>query len=120
MTASGSCISGRFVLAVSMNVGIVSSQRACGGDDEMRRVEAAGPVDAQNAPTRSLEKRTERAFPQLPHAPSFSFSKGYKSIDGAEHNSMIERMMAARHHPTQPETTRLLPIASCSTSNDSR
>src|SRR5262249_8257176 len=32
-----------------------------------------GPVDAQNAPTRSLEKRTERVFPQLPHAFSFFF-----------------------------------------------
>src|SRR5437762_13397690 len=65
MTASGSCISGRFVLAVSMNVGIVSSQRACGDDDEMRRVEAAGPVDAQNAPTRSLEN-AQNAFPTAP------------------------------------------------------
>lgn len=36
---------------------------------DARPVEAAGPVDAQNAPTRSLEKRTKRAFPQLPPAP---------------------------------------------------
>lgn len=33
-----------------------------------RPVEAARPVDAQNAPTRSLEKRSPRAFPQLPPA----------------------------------------------------
>jgi hypothetical protein len=32
------------------------------------RVDAAGPVDAQNASTRSLENRTERGFPQRPHA----------------------------------------------------
>jgi hypothetical protein len=32
------------------------------------RVDAAGPVDAKNAPTRSLENRTERGFPQRPHA----------------------------------------------------
>ena len=37
-------------------------------DAEGRPVEAARPVDAQNAPTRSLEKRKERAFPQLPPA----------------------------------------------------
>jgi hypothetical protein len=36
------------------------------------RVDAAGPVDAQNAPTRSLET-TER-FPQRPHASSSSSS----------------------------------------------
>ena len=41
-----------------------------------RPVEAAGPVDAQNAPTSSLEKRTERAFPQLPPA---SLSKAKRS-----------------------------------------
>jgi hypothetical protein len=32
------------------------------------RVDAARPVDAKNAPTRSLENRTERGFPQRPHA----------------------------------------------------
>jgi transposase InsO family protein len=32
------------------------------------RVDAAGPVDAQNASTRSLENRTERGFQQRPHA----------------------------------------------------
>jgi hypothetical protein len=45
-----------------MNVGIGFNQRACGDDDEqMQRVEAAGPVDAQNAPTRSLEN-AQNAF----------------------------------------------------------
>lgn len=34
------------------------------------RVDAARPVDAQNASTRSLENRTERGFPQRPHASS--------------------------------------------------
>ena len=37
-----------------MNVGIVSNRPACGDDDD-ERVDAAGPVDAKNAPTRSLE-----------------------------------------------------------------
>ena len=32
------------------------------------RVDAARPVDAKNASTRSLENRTERGFPQRPHA----------------------------------------------------
>jgi len=32
------------------------------------RVDAAGPVDAQHASTTSLENRTERGFPQRPHA----------------------------------------------------
>jgi transposase len=45
-----------------------------GGDG--RPVDAAGPVDAQNAPTRSLEKRTTRAFPQRPPA---SLSKAKRS-----------------------------------------
>jgi hypothetical protein len=34
------------------------------------RVDAARPVDAQNAPTRSLQNRTERGFAQRPHASS--------------------------------------------------
>ena len=34
------------------------------------RVDAARPVDATNAPTRSLEHRTERGVPQRPHASS--------------------------------------------------
>jgi hypothetical protein len=36
------------------------------------RVDAVGPVDAQTAPTRSLENRSERGFPQRPHASSLS------------------------------------------------
>ena len=36
-------------------------------------VDAGIPVDAQNAPTRDLENRTKRGFPQRPH-PSSSFS----------------------------------------------
>ena len=36
-----------------------------GGTDEQPRVEAAGPVDAQNAPTRSLENAQD-AFPTAP------------------------------------------------------
>ena len=45
-----------------MSVAIASNQRA-GGDDatHLRRVEAAGPVDAQNAPTRSVEN-VQNAF----------------------------------------------------------
>jgi transposase InsO family protein len=35
---------------------------------KIARVDAARPVDAQNASTRSLENRTERGFPQRPHA----------------------------------------------------
>jgi hypothetical protein len=34
------------------------------------RVDAARPVDAQNAPTRSLQNRPERGFAQRPHASS--------------------------------------------------
>ena len=49
-----------------MNAGIASNLRASGGGEgEMRRVEAAGPVDAQNAPTRSLEN-AQNAFPTAP------------------------------------------------------
>lgn len=49
-----------------MNAGIASSRLASGGgDDEMRRVETAGPVDAQSAPTRSLEN-APNAFPTAP------------------------------------------------------
>jgi transposase InsO family protein len=35
-------------------------------------VDAGVPVDAENAPTRDLENRTERGFPQRPHPSSFS------------------------------------------------
>jgi hypothetical protein len=48
-----------------MNVGIGSIQPASGVDDDMRRLEAAGPVDAKNAPTRSLEN-AQNAFPTAP------------------------------------------------------
>src|SRR5438874_3231381 len=65
MTVSGICISDPFVWDASMNIVIVSSPLASGGDDERRRVEAAGPVDAQNAPTRSLEN-AQNAFPTPP------------------------------------------------------
>ena len=36
-------------------------------------VDAGIPVDAQNAPTRDLENRTERGFPQRPHPSSVSW-----------------------------------------------
>jgi hypothetical protein len=39
-----------------------------------RRVDAAGGVDAKNAPTTALENRTDRGFPQHPHASSSSRS----------------------------------------------
>src|SRR5262249_18993718 len=38
-------------------------------------VDAAVPVDAQNAPTRDLENCTNRSFPQPPHRSSFSLIK---------------------------------------------
>jgi transposase InsO family protein len=49
------CILDRSGLGASMNDGTGLSPPACGGRDEQARVEAAGPVDAQNAPTRSLQ-----------------------------------------------------------------
>ena len=48
-----------------MNVGIASTPLACGDNDDARRMEAAGPVDAKNAPTRSLENATN-AFSTAP------------------------------------------------------
>lgn len=39
-----------------------------------RRMNAAGGVDAKSAPTTSLENRTDRGFPQRPHASSSSRS----------------------------------------------
>ena len=36
-------------------------------------VDAGIPVDAQNAPTRDLENRTTRGFPQPPHPSSFAW-----------------------------------------------
>jgi hypothetical protein len=38
-------------------------------------MDAAVPVDAQNAPTRDLENRTARGFPQRPHPPSVALSE---------------------------------------------
>src|SRR3979490_272170 len=65
MTASGICISAPCVWGASMNAVIASSRRAAGGGAHDRRVEAAGPVDAQHAPTRSLEN-AQHAFPTAP------------------------------------------------------
>ena len=49
-----------------MNVGIGSNPPASGDDDERTEpVEPAGLVDAQNAPTRSLEN-AQNAFPTAP------------------------------------------------------
>jgi hypothetical protein len=49
-----------------MNAVIESSRLAAGGGaHDMRRVQAAGPVDAQNAPTRSLEN-AQNAFSTAP------------------------------------------------------
>jgi len=46
----------------------LANQRVSPATVTKPRVDAARPVDAKNAPTRSLENRTERGFPQLPHA----------------------------------------------------
>ena len=50
----------------------LANQRVSPATVTKPRVDAARPVDAQNAPTRSLENRTERGFPQRPHASSSS------------------------------------------------
>jgi hypothetical protein len=47
------------------------------------RVDAGRPVDAKNAPTGSLENRTERGFPQRPHA-------------SQSRSSSVTRLMARR------------------------
>jgi AcrR family transcriptional regulator len=48
---------------------ILTSNCEAGQDNALpQRVEAAGSVDAQNAPTRSLENREETVFHKLPHA----------------------------------------------------
>ena len=49
----------------------LANQRVSPATVTKPRVDAARPVDAQNAPTRSLENRTDRGFPQRPHASSF-------------------------------------------------
>ena len=50
----------------------LANQRVSPATVTKPRVDAARPVDAQNAPTRSLENRTGRGFPQRPHASSSS------------------------------------------------
>src|SRR5215510_11397657 len=61
MTACGTSTTDRFGSAALMNDGTGWNRPAFGGGDEARRVEAAGPVDAQNAPTRSLQN-AQNAF----------------------------------------------------------
>jgi hypothetical protein len=51
--------------------GLANQRVSPAAPTKISRVDAARPVDAKNAPTRSLENRTERGFPQRPHAPSF-------------------------------------------------
>ena len=46
----------------------LANQRVSPATVTKPRVDAARPVDAKNAPTRSLENRPERGFPQRPHA----------------------------------------------------
>ena len=43
------------------------------------RMDPAVPVDAQNAPTRDLENRRERGFPQRPHASLSSWKEDRKN-----------------------------------------
>src|SRR5919204_6128219 len=62
---SGTCILARCDSGASTNDDTGSSRRGRGGGDEERRVEAAGPVDAQNAPTRSLQN-AQNAFRTAP------------------------------------------------------
>jgi putative transposase len=57
--------SGRFGSDALTNVVTASIRSVCGNVDEARRVEAAGPVDAQNAPTRSLQN-AKNAFRTAP------------------------------------------------------
>ena len=61
------------VLAQQIDQGLariyrLANQRVSPATVTKPRVDAARPVDAKNAPTRSLENRTERRFPQRPHA----------------------------------------------------
>jgi hypothetical protein len=65
-----------FALAQQIDQGLahvyrLANQRVSPATVTKPRVDAARPVDAKNAPTRSLENRTERGFPQRPHASSF-------------------------------------------------
>ena len=64
-----------FALAQQIDQGLariygLANQRVSPATVTKPRVDAARPVDAKNAPTRSLENRTERGFPQRPHASS--------------------------------------------------
>jgi hypothetical protein len=52
----------------------LANQRVSPATVTKPRVDAARPVDAKNASTRSLENRTERGFPQRPHASSLPLS----------------------------------------------
>lgn len=66
-----------FALAQQIDQGLariyrLANQRVSPATVTKPRVDAARPVDANNAPTRSLENRTERSFPQRPHASSSS------------------------------------------------
>ena len=66
-----------FALAQQIDQGLariygLANQRVSPATVTKPRVDAARPVDAKNAPTRSLENRTERSFPQRPHASSSS------------------------------------------------
>ena len=65
-----------FALAQQIDQGLahvyrLANQRVSPATVTKPRVDAARPVDAKNAPTRSLENHTERGFPQRPHASSF-------------------------------------------------
>ncbi len=51
-------------------------------------VDAAVPVDAQNASTRDLENRTERGFPQRPH-PSTRSGEQERRTNGDQHNQPV-------------------------------
>ena len=62
MMASGTCTLDRYGSAGSMNERGALNQRADDRGDVRQRVEAAGVVDAQTAPTNSLEN-AQTAFP---------------------------------------------------------
>jgi hypothetical protein len=66
-----------FALAQQIDQGLariyrLANQRVSPATVTKPRVDAARPVDAKNAPTRSLENRTARGFPQRPPASSSS------------------------------------------------
>ena len=108
-----------------MNAATGSNPPACGGNDDTRRVEAAGPVDAQNAPTRSLENRRKtrfstattgqpHPFPREAENPDPLLEASFRPTDSAEEASLatttpkelrfakmgcgfLEKIAAARH-----------------------